>query len=222
MCGRFTLRTPAGEIALLFQVTVPVLPPRFNIAPSQPLAPVRLNVDEGSRELVMLRWGLVPFWADDATDGYKMINARAETVAKKPAFRKAFVHRRCLIAADGFYEWQKRGGRKQPYLLRRKDGHPFAFAGLWEHWEGQGEVIESCTIVVTEANQLLKPIHDRMPVILHSPDYASWLDPECRDREKLQRLLQPFPSSELEALPVSSLVNNPRNDVAECVKPLEE
>ncbi|MFO7901332.1 MAG: SOS response-associated peptidase [Planctomycetota bacterium] len=218
MCGRFTLRTPAKEIAHFFQVTVPDMQPRFNIAPSQSVAAVRLNPTRQARELVMLHWGLIPFWADDAKIGYKMINARAETVAKKPAFRKAFAQRRCLVIADGFYEWQKRNGRKQPFLVHRTDHQPFAFAGLWEHWDGEGETIESCAIVVTEANELVKPIHDRMPVILDPADYPAWLDPAGEDKETLQGMLKPFPSSELEAYPVRSMVNNPQNDTEDCVE----
>lgn len=221
MCGRFTRRTPAKEIARFFQVTVPDMQPRFNIAPSQSVATIRLSPERQTRELAMLRWGLVPFWADDSTIGYKMINARAETVAQKPAFRKAFAHRRCLIVADGFYEWKKTNGRKQPFLVHRKDDQPFAFAGLWERWEGESERIESCTIVVTEANELVKPIHDRMPVILHPADYEVWLDPACEDKETLQGMLSPFPSAELEAYPVSPMVNNPKNDVEDCVERVE-
>lgn len=221
MCGRFTLRTPAKEIAHFFQVTVPDMPPRFNIAPSQSVAAVRRNPDRQTRELVMLRWGLVPFWADDTQIGYKMINARAETVAEKPAFRKAFAHGRCLVIADGFYEWQKKDGRKQPFLVHRKDDQPFAFAGLWEHWEGESEVIESCTVVVTQANRLLEPIHGRMPVILDPDDYAPWLDPTCEDKGKLQGMLKPYPSFELEAYPVSAMVNNPQNDTEACVERID-
>lgn len=217
MCGRFTLRTPAKEIARLFDVTVPDMAPRYNIAPSQPVAAVRLRPASERRELAMLRWGLVPFWADDPNIGYKMINARAETVARKPAFRKAFAQRRCLIVADGFYEWQKKNGGKQPFLFHLKDDRPFAFAGLWEHWKGEGEEIESCSIIVTEANEVLEPIHNRMPVILDPADHDVWLDPSCQDKERLQRLLKPFPSSELEGYAVSRVVNNPKNDVDQCV-----
>ena len=222
MCGRFTLRTPARDIASFFEVSVPEFAPRYNVAPSQPVTAVRIHPMQGNREWVMLRWGLIPFWADDPKIGYKMINARAETVAKKPAYRKAFAQRRCLIPADGFYEWQTKDGKKQPFLIHMKNDQPFAFAGLWEHWEGDQEEIESCTIIVTEANDLLKPIHDRMPVILAPGDYDKWLDPSSKDLQGLQKMLRPFPSSELEAYPVHRTVNSPKNDSPRCVERLEE
>jgi len=221
MCGRFTVRTPAREIAQRFDVTVSELSPRYNIAPTQSVAAVRLKPEGDNRELAMFRWGLVPFWADEPDSGYSMINARAESVAKKPAFRAAFKKRRCLIVADGFYEWQKTEGRKQPYLIHMEDDRPFALAGLWERWEGDEDEIESCTIIVTEANELLQPIHDRMPVILSPDKYDLWLDPEFSDRERLQELLRPYTDDDLEAYPVSTVVNNPKNDVEECVQPVE-
>ena len=218
MCGRFTLRTPAKDIAELFRLAdVPDLRPRYNIAPTQPVAAVRLN-KEANRELVMLHWGLIPFWADDPKVGYSTINARAETVATKPTFRQAFAKRRCLVVADGFYEWQKTNGRKQPFFIHMKDDQPFAFAGLWEHWKRDDQEIESCTIIVTEANDVLKPIHDRMPVILSPEDYDEWLDPKVEDKKQLEGMLRPFASGEMEAYPVSTLVNNPRNDVGKCVE----
>jgi putative SOS response-associated peptidase YedK len=222
MCGRFTLRTPAKDFARLFALDdVPELQPRYNIAPTQTVAAVRLSPERENRELVMLRWGLVPFWADDPKTGYRMINARAETVGTKPAFRQAFVKRRCLIVADGFYEWQKRNGSKQPFLIHRQDDRPFAFAGLWERWDKGEEEIESCTIIVTEANDLLEPIHDRMPVILDPDDYDLWLDPEFGDRNKLGDMLRPHSGEGLEAYPVSTVINNPRNDTDKCVERLE-
>jgi putative SOS response-associated peptidase YedK len=221
MCGRFTLRTPAKEIAEFFDVAVPNIESRYNIAPSQPVAVVRFNPGEGNRELVMLRWGLIPSWAKDPKVGYKMINARAETVATKPAFRRTFAQKRCLVVADGFYEWKKTGGRKQPYFIHMRNDEPFAFAGLWEHWAGNGEEIDSCTIIVTEANELLRPIHDRMPVIVDRHNYDVWLDPTCEDRETLEQTLQPFRSSELEAYPVSTAVNKPENDFQKCVERVE-
>lgn len=167
MCGRFTLRVPAAELVEIFRLLRrPDVQPRYNIAPTQPVAVVR-RIDRG-RELSMLRWGLVPSWAKDPKIGARMINARAETVATKPAFRTALRRRRCLVPADGFYEWAKSaGGTKQPHYITRRDGRPFAFAGLWESWDGpDGSSIESCTIVTTEANDLVGRIHDRMPVIL--------------------------------------------------------
>jgi len=170
----------------------------------------------------MLHWGLIPFWADDPKVGYSTINARAETVATKPAFRQAFAKRRCLIVADGFYEWQKTNGRKQPFFIHMKDDRPFAFAGLWERWRKNDQEIESCSIVVTEANDVLKPIHDRMPVILSPEDYETWLDPKVEDKKKLQAMLRPFVASEMEAYPISTIVNNPRNDVEKCVERVGE
>jgi putative SOS response-associated peptidase YedK len=168
----------------------------------------------------MLRWGLIPSWAKDPAMGAKLINARAETVAEKPSFRSAFRHRRCLVVADGFYEWQKQEGKKQPFYFRLQDGQPFAFAGLWESWKDpNGEVVDSCTILTTEANQLMQPIHDRMPVILASQDYDLWLDPTVQS-EQLQNLLQPFPSEAMVSYPVSTKVNKPTNDTPELVNSL--
>jgi putative SOS response-associated peptidase YedK len=219
MCGRFTLRTPASAVAEAFGV-LPFadLRPRYNIAPSQPVAVVR-SAQSNGRELALLKWGLVPSWADDPAIGYKMINARGETVATKPSFRKAFKVRRCLVVTDGFYEWQKTDrGKKQPHYIRLKHDGPFAFAGLWEHWRRDDQEIESCTIITTDANELMAPIHNRMPVILAPADYDVWLDPAIHEVERLQRLLRPFPAGEMTAYPVSTLVNNPRNEVAECME----
>lgn len=220
MCGRFTLRTPAKEIASLFDLgDTPDLRPRYNIAPSQEIAAVR-STPARQRELAMLRWGLIPFWADDSKTGYRMINARAETVASKPAFRSAFKKRRCLIVADGYFEWQKTDSKKQPHLIHMKDDSPFAFAGLWEHWQGENEEIESCTIIVTEANDVLKPIHDRMPVIVSPGDYDRWLDPET-ETKALESLLKPYRGDDLERYPVSTIVNSPKNDSENCVQRAE-
>lgn len=177
MCGRFTLRSNAHQVAEEFGLAtfVPDLTPRYNVAPSQHVFIVRLN-DEHQRFLASVRWGLVPAWADDVKIGYKLINARCDTVATKPSFRQAFKKRRCLVVADGFYEWQKLDARnKQPYYIRLKDERPFAFAGLWERWSKGGEPVESCTIVTTEPNELMEPLHDRMPVILPpSPSARCW------------------------------------------------
>lgn len=220
MCGRFTLRTPANAIATLFDLEhVSELRPRYNVAPSQPIAAVRQNRSR-QREFVMLHWGLIPFWADDPKIGYRTINARAETVATKPSFRAAFKKRRCLVIADGYFEWKKRDGKKQPYFFHMNDDRPFAFAGLWEHWEGDDGTIESCTILVTEANARQKPIHDRMPVILSPQDYDAWLDPDV-DGKRVEPLLRPYPHDDLDTYPVSTTVNKPQNDVEECVQPAE-
>ena len=218
MCGRFTMASPGAVIAELFELPeVPQLAPRWNIAPTQAVAAVRASA-AGGRELVGLHWGLIPSWAKERAIGARMINARAETVAEKPAFRAALRARRCLVVADGFYEWQKAGARKQPWHIRMRDGRPFAFAGLWEHWAaGPDEVLDSCTIVTTTPNGVVAPIHDRMPVILERGDYAVWLDPGQRDPASLLPLLRPHPEAAMEAYPVGLRVNSPANDDAACV-----
>lgn len=219
MCGRYARFTPAEIYARLFDAEGAVaLAPRYNVAPSQSVLAAR-SLAGGRRELVTLRWGLIPFWAKDAKTGYSTINARAETVATKPAFRQPFRKRRCLIAADGFYEWQRTDGRKQPYYIHLRESEPFAFAGLWEHWEREGETIESCTIIVTHANTLVAAIHDRMPVILSPEDYDTWLDPELESTGALAPLLRPYPADRMVASPVGVAVNNPRNDGPELLVP---
>ncbi len=224
MCGRYSLTTPVEGLRQVFGfLEQPNLAPRYNVAPSQEIAAVRLGED-GERHFAQLRWGLIPSWAKDVKIGYKMINARAETVAEKPAFRAAFRRRRCLVLADGFYEWQKREkGAKQPYRITLADGGPFGFAGLWESWRDpeSDERIESATIIVTEANDLLRPIHDRMPVILAPADFDAWLDTE-RPGEAAQALLCPYPATALAAYPVSTRVNKVTNDDAAVIAPLEE
>jgi putative SOS response-associated peptidase YedK len=219
MCGRFNLRTPSRDLVEIFQLLrEPELKPRYNIAPTQPVAAIR-QVDK-FRELSLLRWGLVPSWSKDPNAGPPLINARAETIATKPAFRSAFKRRRCLIPADGFYEWQKTGAKaKQPFHIRMKNEHPFAFAGLWEHWEGgDSSTIDSCTIITTDANEVLRPIHDRMPVILRDEDYGRWLDPKLEDVGMLEGLLKPYAPEEMTAYPISTLVNSPRNESAACIE----
>ncbi len=227
MCGRYSLQTEAHLLAEHFQLPkIPSLTPRFNIAPSQPVAIVRVPPapdmqQADGRELTLARWGLIPGWAKDSASGAQPIIAKAETAAEKPMFRDAFRRRRCLIPADGFYEWRREDMRKQPVYICMKDRAPFAFAGLWEHWENQdGQAIESCTILTTEPNDLLKPIHNRMPVILDPKDYDLWLDPDVRDAGKLRRLLGPYPPEDMAAYPVSLRVNNPRNDDPACIEPL--
>jgi putative SOS response-associated peptidase YedK len=167
---------------------------------------------------VSLRWGLIPSWADDQAVGNRMINAREESVASKPAFREAFKYRRCLVPAGGFYEWTTEGGKKQPVYIRRKNGQPFAFAGLWEEWEREGEVIESCAIITTDANELMASFHDRIPVILQPKDYDLWLDPDVQDASLLEPLLRPCPSDEMEVYPVSRLVHDHRNEDPDCIQ----
>ena len=221
MCGRFSLGTPATSLVAQFNLFgVPAWAPRYNIAPTQQAPTVVKAASQLARQFKMHRWGLIPPWAKDPGIGSQLINARAETVAIKPAFRKAFRERRCLILADGFFEWQRRGLHKQPFHIRMRDGRPFAFAGLWEYWEGpEGPGIDSCTILTTTANELVGALHDRMPVILAPQDYDLWLDPGIREAERLQSLLHAYPSEEMAAYPVSTRVNNPANDSPECVEP---
>jgi putative SOS response-associated peptidase YedK len=223
VCGRFTLRAPASVLAEQFAVyDVSPIGPRFNVAPTQPVAAVRLAPPPGDaqRQLVALRWGLIPGWAKDAAIGNRMINARAETVAEKPAYRSSFRRRRCLILADGFYEWQKTGGQKQPYFIHMCDDRPFAFAGLWEAWHGPDDCpIESCALITTEPNDLVGPIHNRMPVILRPEDHDLWLDASIQQPERLQPLLRPYPPEEMDAYPVTTFVNSPANDHPRCIEP---
>ena len=191
---------------------------RYNIAPSQTVLAVRMGPDKGERLIVPVRWGLIPFWADDPGIGDRMINARSESITEKPAFRHAFKSRRCLIPADGFYEWKKEKGGKQPYYIRMCDERLFVFAGLWDRWEKGDQPIESCTILTTSPNELVQPIHDRMPVILAQAEHDMWLDPDYPDSEGLLSILRPYPAEEMEAHPVSRRVNNPKNDDEGCVR----
>jgi len=222
MCGRFTLFEPDKILAREFGVSgIPLLSPRYNIAPSQPVAAVRAAPAGTGRELALLRWGLIPSWSKDPAIGNRLINARAETASQKPSFRNAFNRRRCLIPASGFYEWQRRELRKQPFYIRMHDGRPFAFAGLWDRWESPDKgVIESCTILTTATNALLAPIHDRMPVILPPGKYDRWLDPSLQDPDSLAPLLVPFPPEDMIAFPVSPRVNAPSTDDEGCIAPL--
>jgi len=220
MCGRFTLGATAATLAAQFDLAnVPTWTPHYNIAPTQEVLVVLQPSPQANREARLHRWGLIPPWAKDPSIGNRMINARAETVATKPAFRRAFKERRCLLLADGLYEWQRQERRKQPFYIRLRDGRPFAFAGLWEHWEGsEGMAIQSCTILTTTSNEVVGRIHDRMPVILSPTDYDRWLDPSIQEPAVLQTLLRPYPADEMMAYPVSTRVNNPANDSPECVE----
>ncbi|MEM9292965.1 MAG: SOS response-associated peptidase [Acidobacteriota bacterium] len=225
MCGRYTLTTPAEELAEIFEVSESVdIGPRYNVAPTQQVAVIGHN-QEGQRALGLMRWGLVPHWAKDPSIGNRMINARGETAAEKPSFRSSFKKRRCLVLADGFYEWKKvDGGRKQPYYIRLKEHRPFAIAGLWARWRPRGdeeaETLLSCTLITTAPNEFVGEIHDRMPVILPASAYDLWLDPEVQDREILQPLLTAYDPEAMEAFPVSTAVNSPANDRAELIAPL--
>jgi putative SOS response-associated peptidase YedK len=217
MCGRFALFASGEEVAERFHLTEPPLfDPRYNIAPTQAVAGVRATV--AGNELAFLRWGLIPSWASDSAIGNKLLNARGETVAQKPSFRSAFRQRRCLIPASGFYEWQKTGaGRKQPYFIRPCEGGLFAFASLWERWhDPRGEAVETCTIVTTEANELMRPLHERMPVILDPASEGVWLDPRS-SAEALRALFVPFASERMEAFSVNLWVSNPRHEGARCL-----
>jgi putative SOS response-associated peptidase YedK len=221
MCGRYMQTTPVEAMQRMFRFAErPNLPPRYNIAPTQEVPIVRRTRDGARRELILVRWGLVPYWADDVSIGNRLINARAEAVERTPAFREAYRRRRCLVPADGFFEWRKEGKRRQPLLARRKDGGPFAFAGLWERWkQPDGQVLRSCTIITCPPNELVAPVHDRMPVILDPGDFERWLDPEAANGREL---LKPCPAEWLEAVPVSARVNSPDNDDPECIAPLAE
>src|SRR5688500_1069926 len=204
MCGRFTLRTPASKLVQQFFLPVtPEIKPRLNIAPTQMVAAVRRLPGQGSPELVFLKWGLIPPWADDPAIGNRMINARCETLAEKRAFSPALKERRCLLPADGFYEWLAQGKKKQPYHFTLKDGEPFAIAGLWQHWRRGEQTIDSCTVITTEANELVRPMHDRMPVILAPEEYDRCLDPNIKQPEQLLPLLDPYDPNEMVATRVS-------------------
>lgn len=224
MCGRFTQQRPAPELAALFKAEplVEDAGPRFNVAPSQGvIAVVRPPQDE--RLLTTFRWGLIPSWASDAKIGYRLINARAESIFTSPAFRTSIRHKRCLIPVDAFYEWQRReGAAKQPYAVHRRDGEPMALAGIWATWRDpvSEEWLRSCSIVTTKPNELMAPIHDRMPVIIAPGDWDLWLDPQVDDVARLRALLVPPPAKGLEAYPVSTLVNAPANEGAELLEPV--
>ncbi|MBF2066291.1 MAG: SOS response-associated peptidase [Calothrix sp. C42_A2020_038] len=222
MCGRFTLTSSEQGLAEVFKIQdVLDLNPRYNIAPTQSVVTVLHHPETQKRMFNLLRWGLIPSWSKDPNIATKLINARSETVAEKPSFRSAFKKRRCLIVASGFYEWQHREGKKQPFYFQLEDKQPFGFAGLWEHWlSPDGEEIDTCTILTTSANELMAPVHDRMPVILKPEDYDLWLDPQVQDPKMLQPLLQPFPTEAMTSHPVSTIVNSPRNDTPECVVPV--
>jgi putative SOS response-associated peptidase YedK len=242
MCGRYTLSSPVEVVADLFGVGVgvgvgvgagvgvgvaavagvPHLVPRFNVAPTQPAPVVRVLAPGSPPTLELLRWGLVPYWAQDASIGNRLINARAESAGEKPAFRQSFRKQRCLVVADGFYEWKKEGPVKQPFLIRRQDRLPFAFAGLWARWRDPAgpPPLETFTILTTSPNDLLRPLHDRMPVILDRDAYGPWLDPAASDPDRLHSLLVPAATAGWEAIPVSRAVNNPAHDEPDCIEPL--
>jgi putative SOS response-associated peptidase YedK len=221
MCGRFELHSAFEIIARLFGLTGSfTMPGGYNIAPGQDIA-IILN-EGGQNRLSLCRWGFVPSWCKDLNEGYKMINARAETVAEKPSFREAFNCRRCLVIADGFYEWKHEGGKKRPFYIHRRDGRPFGMAGLYNHWTSpEGKQVCTSTIITTDANEALAPIHDRMPVILPLSETGLWLDPAVHEKEKLLPLLKPYRADEMELYEVSASVNSPKNDSAENIAPVK-
>lgn len=229
MCGRFVAASPPAEIAAYFdvdQTSDATLDPNYNVAPTRDVYVV--YADGGTRRLDPLRWGLIPSWAKDMAIGNRMINARAETVASKPAFRSSFARRRCIIPADGFYEWRQIAGqkRKQPYFIHRPDGEPYAFGGLWAEWRGTdpaGEpvTVRSTTIITCAANSRMAELHDRMPVILPAAAWDEWLDPEDHDVDRLGRFLVPAPPELIEFHPVSTDVNNVRNGGAQLIEALD-
>jgi putative SOS response-associated peptidase YedK len=223
MCGRFSLGVSATTLARHFNVRESVSwRERYNLAPSQEVLTI-VQPAGGGREIRRMRWGLIPSWAKDPAIGNQLINARAETVAMKPAFRGALRERRCLIVTDGFYEWESQGGRKQPWCIRRQDGRPFAFAGLWDRWrDPAGTEVESCTIITTSPNALIQRFHHRMPVIVSPADYDLWLDVLIREVDRLLPLLTPYPPEEMTAYPVSPLVNSPANDSPACQSPMPD
>ncbi|MBN2328715.1 MAG: SOS response-associated peptidase [Candidatus Omnitrophica bacterium] len=223
MCGRFSLISSEELIKKIFRLNRAPLQRRFNIAPSQDAPVIRITHDCGDREMVWMRWGLVPSWAKDPSIGSRMINAKSETLFDKPSFRKAARVRRCLIPADGFFEWKKEKNAKQPYYIHLRDESPFAMAGLWEVWKAEdGGLLETCTIITTDANELILPIHNRMPAILPAEACGVWLDPDRQDPETLQPLLRPYDAHEMALRPVSRAVNNPRNDDPSCIEAIEE
>ncbi|MEM1069937.1 MAG: SOS response-associated peptidase [Planctomycetota bacterium] len=229
MCGRFTLRSPADDWCQLFLPDIVPAelpfddPPRYNIAPTQPITCILRNATGEPRSAVQMRWGLIPTWAKDASIGNRMINARGETVDSKPSFQRSFAARRCLIPADGYYEWMKTNDGKQPYLIEPSKGGILAMAGLWD---SNGRVTEdgteicSCTIITTESNQDTAELHDRMPVFLEPENHDRWLDPGMRDTEALKALLRPAPTDSLKTTAISRHVNNPRHEDPTCVVPV--
>lgn len=219
MCGRFTLTVDPAELKSAFEgyILPSKFAPRYNIAPSQPVLAIP---NDGTKAADFFVWGLIPSWARDPAMGQRLINARGETLAEKPSFRGGYKYKRCLILADGFYEWKSQAGTKTktPHFIHLKSGQPFAFAGLWDEWHSSdGSLIRSCTIITTTPNKLMAVIHDRMPVILQPNDYDEWLDRAPRTPDTLNHFIKPFPAESMEAYPVSALVNTPKNDRAELI-----
>ena len=222
MCGRFAFFVKGQFGYESLQLSEPPRFERYNIAPSQEILAIRTAPEAGRPEWVMLRWGLVPFWSKEPGGKRPLINARAEGIETKPSFRGPIRHRRCIVPASGFYEWRREGSGKQPYFVRPAAAEVFALAGIWDHWEGkQGEVIESVAIITTSANELMQPIHDRMPVILEEEDVAEWIAPATKF-EKALTMLKPYSAARMMTYPVSSVVNSARHDGPECVARVDE
>ena len=221
MCGRYSMAAPTDAMKRLFDLgQLPDLEPRYNLAPSQ-LVPAVIQPQPQQREFRCFKWGLVPFWAKDPSIGNRLINARSETAAGKPAFRVAMRYRRCLLPADGFYEWKKTPNGKQPVYAQVDGGALFAFAGLWESWQSpEGQVVESSVVLTCRPNEKLKSVHDRMPVILPKERYEQWLDPACQDGQKAAELLKPFDSERMQLTEVSKYVNSPANEGPDCIEPM--
>jgi putative SOS response-associated peptidase YedK len=218
MCGRFTLHTPAAQVKEAFHHNSGLeLKPRYNIAPSQDIPIVR-DTDTGN-EMVMARWGLIPSWSKESKTKYSTINARIESVAEKPTYRTPFKRQRCLIPADGFYEWKVVNGHKIPHHIRMRDSRIFAFAGLWDRWEGDHETLDSCSIIVMPSNEVMKPIHERMPAIIAPAHYDLWLDSRVTDKQEIMQYLSSAPSSQLIAYPISTWVNSPKHNDERCIQP---
>ena len=224
MCGRFTFNLPPELLAEIFGLAeTPMVPaPRYNIAPTQQILAVRQDV-EYNIHLDQFRWGLIPCWTRELQHGPPLNNARSETVAEKPSFRSAIKHRRCLIPSTGFYEWLREGTSKTPYYIHLKDGSPMVYAGIWEYWKSpEGETVESCSMLTTEANSLIATIHERMPVILHLSEFPFWLDRDMIDPQKLIRLYQPYPADLIEMYQVSPLVNSAKNNGPDLIRAVPE
>jgi putative SOS response-associated peptidase YedK len=221
MCGRFVQKSDLRKIALLFQIPIveSQVSPSYNITPSQPIAVI---MEKGQKKIVTMKWGLVPHWAKDDKNASKLINGRAETIIEKPSFKDSFKKRRCLILADGFYEWQGTGITKKPFYISMKDDSVFCMAGLYDVWTNpEGEKVTTCTIVTTEPNEIMKPIHHRMPVIVNVNDYDLWLNVETANDSAILKLLKPCDSKLLKAYEVGVGVNNPKNNTVECIDPVE-
>ena len=236
MCGRFARFSPAHIFRMLFELEEFLdLEPQYNIAPGQEIHAVRgivirdnqqrnaTTTTSFSKEVAPFQWGLIPFWSKDPKIGVKMINARSETITEKPAYREPLKKHRCLIPIDGFYEWQKRKDGKQPYFIRMNDKKPFALGGIWDKWTSpQGKIVESCSILTTTPNDIVKSIHNRMPVIIDPKDFDLWLDPTIKEPEEIKHLFTPYKASAMEAYPITNFVNSPKNQGEKCITELIE